>query len=202
MLIRAYQKHLVGNSDLQPEEVKIIDFSISRKLNRTNTEIMVSLYKNKFTDLIDLQETPTLQLVNRKNTITQGASLVVSSRFSKEITNSVNIDYLETNIEDSDENLRGRPKLRIGEKLHWQPSSIIQSYLYALYSDKVHDSSIPTGDRELDKYLRFDVGMEWKVGKHWRLSLKVDNFLDEEYETAVGFPAPGRVARIGLYAKF
>ena len=39
---------------------------------------------------------------------------------------------------------------------------------------------------------------QWRPDPDWSLSVSVDNLLDEDYETAIGFPAPGRSLRFGI----
>jgi vitamin B12 transporter len=75
-------------------------------------------------------------------------------------------------------------------------------HLDTLYVGKVLDSSIPTGDRRLDDYVRVDLAMTWKPEPNWEYFLAVDNLFDADYEEAVGFPSPGIVPRIGVKATF
>jgi outer membrane receptor protein involved in Fe transport len=60
------------------------------------------------------------------------------------------------------------------------------------------DSSIPTGGEELDGYARLDVALTWRPVDELRCVLSVDNILDENYEEAIGFPAPGRRLRFTI----
>jgi outer membrane cobalamin receptor len=40
--------------------------------------------------------------------------------------------------------------------------------------------------------------LSWQLAQAWELQLSVDNVLDENYETAVGFSAPQREFRVGV----
>ena len=54
---------------------------------------------------------------------------------------------------------------------------------------------------ELDSAHRVDLNVRWEALKYFSVEVAVDNIFDEDYETAVGFPAPGRSARLSLSLK-
>ena len=64
------------------------------------------------------------------------------------------------------------------------------------------DSSIPTGDVELDPYARFDLALTLKAHENVELFAAVDNLFDAGYEQFVGFPAPGISPRGGIQVRF
>ena len=61
---------------------------------------------------------------------------------------------------------------------------------------------MPTGDAMLDPYHRVDANVIWTPMASLSFVLAVDNLLDEQYEEAIGFPAVGRRARLGLRYRF
>ena len=67
-----------------------------------------------------------------------------------------------------------------------------------LYVGKALDSSIATGNRNLEDYIRVDIATLWKIGPDWELSIAIDNIFDADIEEAIGFPSPGIRARLGL----
>jgi len=50
----------------------------------------------------------------------------------------------------------------------------------------------------LGDYQQLDWNLRWRARKWLQLELAVDNLLDEDYQTAVGFPAPGRLLRMSV----
>jgi len=69
------------------------------------------------------------------------------------------------------------------------------------YSGQQWAASRHTGalvTEELDDYHRLDWVLSWQLAQAWQLQLSVDNVLDENYETAVGFSAPQREVRVGV----
>jgi len=64
----------------------------------------------------------------------------------------------------------------------------------------VPDSSIPTGARTLDAYVRVALAVNWTRTKHWQVFVAVDNLFDVAYEEFIGFPAPGVSPRASVQA--
>lgn len=110
--------------------------------------------------------------------------------------------FLESEIENSDESLRNRPKWRGGFTLNWQVLASMVINLEALFVGSVLDSSIPTGDRSLDPYTRVDLALTWTPSTAWRFFLAIDNLFDEDFQEVLGFPAPGVTPRFGMRATF
>lgn len=59
-------------------------------------------------------------------------------------------------------------------------------------------TATPTGDMFLDGCNRVDVTGTYRHSSDLELLLSVDNLFDEEYAEAIGFPAPGARARLGI----
>jgi outer membrane receptor protein involved in Fe transport len=70
------------------------------------------------------------------------------------------------------------------------------------FNSDYHDSSIPTGPVRADGHGEADLGARWRLSERFSLAAAVRNVTGERYEDAVGFPAPGRVARVALVAGF
>ena len=83
----------------------------------------------------------------------------------------------------------------------WQIAGHWDTALDYLYSGHQWSASRYTGDlvtQQLEDYHRLDWVLHWQLAQTWQLQLAVDNVLDENYETAVGFSAPPREIRVGL----
>jgi len=110
--------------------------------------------------------------------------------------------YLETDIKNSEAELRNRPKWRGGFDILWRPLETLEVSMTALFVGDSLDFSVPTGEQELDAYTRVDLAMTWTLTPNWRLFLAVDNLFDGNYEEAIGFPASGIRPRGGVRATF
>jgi outer membrane cobalamin receptor len=112
------------------------------------------------------------------------------------------LTYLHTDIRKTFEDLRNRPDLRggINGRWQWRPDLVFSVDLLSV--GDVLDSSIPTGDRYLDEYLRVNVATTWTMTSYCRLSLAIDNLFDADYEEAIGFPSRGITPRLTMRLTF
>ena len=97
--------------------------------------------------------------------------------------------------------LTGRPEWTAGAVADWQIVPAWRTSLDYHYGGEQWAASRHTGEEltvELDDYHRLDWALHWQPAVSWQFSLSADNLLDESYETAVGFPAPGRLFRLGV----
>ena len=58
------------------------------------------------------------------------------------------------------------------------------------------------GDLELEPYTTLDVSFAWRVSQRWEPFVRVENVIDESYEEAAGYPAPGVSFRAGCDLRF
>ncbi|HSE83107.1 MAG TPA: TonB-dependent receptor [Thermodesulfobacteriota bacterium] len=193
---------LVGNPNLMPETSRGFDFGISQNLLKDRLTLGVTYFYNEFKDAIDFEEGPPPRLVNRSEITAQGAEMILLVQPIEALRINGNLTYTATNIKGTEEELRNRPEWWGSLSIWWQPLRILQINLNAVYVGEVLDSSIPTGDVELDPYVRFDLSLTLKAHKNVELFLVVDNLFDADYEQFVGFPAPGISPRGGIQIRF
>jgi outer membrane cobalamin receptor len=191
----------VGNPDLQPEKGRSIEAGVTQVLWEKRVTIGATYFYNEFDDLIDF-DVETFRLLNRDDVTTEGVEMTMQVQPWSILALTAHLTYVETDIEDRDARLRNRPKWRGGFGIHWRPLAVLDLNLQALFVGDVLDFSVPTGERELDAYTRVDLAVTWRVTSIWELFLAIDNAFDEDYEEAIGFPAPGISPRGGVRARF
>jgi vitamin B12 transporter len=175
---------------------------VGQELSGQRVSASATFFQTTFSNLIDLDEGPPPRLVNRSQVITQGVELSLALQPTHNVWINSHLTYLETDIHGTDEELRNRPEWRGGINARWRPRPDLDLNFDALYVGEVSDSSIPTGDRILDDYLRVNVAATWTLSSHWQVSAAVDNLFDADYEEAIGFPSPGVTPRIALRLRF
>lgn len=188
---------LVGNPDLRPETSTSIDFGISHWFADRRYGVTLTLFRNEFKDLIDFDST-IFQMVNLDRLDVDGVELQVELRISEQLQLQAHATHLDMDLQNSDAPLRQRPDWRGGIAVQWTPSETWLFNASWLSVGETYDSSIPTGDRVLDAYNRFDVTATYRHSAGFNVLLSVDNAFDANYEQAIGFPAPGARARLGL----
>ncbi len=189
---------VVGNASLVPETSRSAEAGVTQKLFSSRLVLRGTYFTSRYYNLIDLQEGPPPILVNRSEVKTEGFEAGVVFQVNSFLTMDGHISYVKSEIEGSDEVLRNRPKWRGGLKTRVNVSGDFLAALDLLYVGRVHDSSIPTGDRRLDDYVRVDLAGLWRVSENWQFSGSLDNVFDADYDEALGFPAPGIRLYLGL----
>lgn len=193
---------MVGNPNLVPERSRSIDFGLTQNLLKNRATIGVNYFYNEFKDAIDFEEGPPPRLVNRSEITAQGIEVILNVRPNDVFWINGNLTYAETDIRETEEELRNRPEWWGGLSVLWQPLGKFKISLSAVFVGESLDSSIPTGDVELDPYARFDLALTLKAHENVELFAAVDNLFDAGYEQFVGFPAPGISPRGGIQVRF
>jgi len=192
---------LVGNPDLKSETGESIDMSIRHQFEKYAGAAEFGIFRNEYEDLIDFDNDLFIN-VNRDEVVTQGAEAAGEISPAPGLTLRAHVTYLDTDIKDSDENLRGRPEWRGGLIIDWQFLPGWRWVTSALALDDFYESSVPTGDVSLDGYTRVDTSVSWQATEAISIGVAIDNLLDKDYYEAVGFPAAGIRGRIGAKYSF
>ncbi len=188
---------VIGNSSLLSETASSVEVGLRRQLERSKGLLEISVYENKYRNLIDFD--PVLFTnVNRSRVITKGVELSAEFPVGTQWNISTHLTYSDTEIVDSDARLRGRPLWRGGIVAGWQLSERWKLVTSWLATDEFYEVSIPTGGQMLGGYQRVDLALRYVAGDRLTIGFAIDNFLDDDYQEAVGFDAAGRRGRINL----
>ena len=160
----------------------------------------VTGFFNTFNDLIDFDD-ESFTNVNRNKVETQGLEFELLWQPQAALTVRSQATYTDIEIIDEDSRLTGRPEWTAGVSASWQVRERLSSTADYRYVGKQWATSRDTGEaitERLGDYHEIDLVVRWQAAAHWELSFMLDNVLDEDYESAVGFPGAGRAARLGL----
>lgn len=192
---------IVGDPTLRLESSSSVETSVLQPLLGGRGEIGVAVFRSYFYDSIDFDDTLN-RLVNQAEIVTWGSEVTTSWLLGDAITLGGHATFVDTDIRDNNEELRNRPKWRLGADVSWKGLKDITLTGRGLYVGRILDSSIPTGDRALADHTRFDVAANWRFAPGWDVALAIDNIFDNRYEEAVGFRAPGILPRLTLKLVF
>lgn len=191
---------LVGNPELQPETARSWDAGITwRALD--GLELGVTGFSNDYQDLIDFDE-EAFRNVNRKNIETSGVELQADWTLTEALGLSAQATWTDIDVKGEDTVLTGRPEWVASLVGRWEIAERWNSSLDYSYTGKQWAVSRHTGEEqaeEIDAYHRVDWVLAWAPRENWLLQLSADNLLDEDYETSIGFPGPGRSFRLGVH---
>ncbi|NQX88868.1 MAG: TonB-dependent receptor [Halioglobus sp.] len=190
---------LVGNPDLVPEQGESWDVGAVWQLAST-IRLGVTWFDNDYRDLVDFDDA-TFRNVNRSNVQTRGVELQADWQPLDAVSIRTQGTYTDIDVKREDTRLTGRPQWVASMVLQWQVAPDWLTTLDYQFSGEQWSASRYTGEEltvELDSFHEVDWVLRWQVAKAWQLQISLDNALDEDYETAVGFPAPGREFRLGV----
>lgn len=189
---------LVGNPDLDPEKAESWDAGIA--FDADNVRLEATWFFNDFEDLVDFDD-ETFRNVNRQNVETSGVELQAAWQVLPALDLVAQGTYTDIDVKGEDTVLTGRPEWTAGLLAEWRFTEQWDTVLDYRYTGEQWSASRHTGEEvteELDDYHRVDWVLRWRAGESLQVQASVDNLLDEDYETAVGFLAPGRSVRVAI----
>ena len=189
---------MTGNPELEPETSESVELGVEHKVG--SWVLGVTGFQNELSNLIDF-DFVTFRNVNVGRARTRGVEL--EAGFERERWwLRWNGTYLDTEDLDTGEVLLRRPRESSNLVVGFSPSGWSTS-LTGLYVGDREDVDPITFQRTVNEgYFRVDVAARWRPGSRLAPYARIENLLDEEYQPALGFPAPGRTFVVGLSTSF
>ena len=193
---------LVGNPELLPEEARGFDIGAEWQLSGASV-VGLSWFENRYTNLIDF-DPQAFTNINRDRVDTQGLELWGQWQGGENF--SLDFALTKTNIEvvGSARELEGRPDWQATLGARWILNSDLTTRLDYRWVGEVFSSSLHTGQsntQALDDQRQLDWRLTWAATANLSMNLAIDNVLDDNFETSVGFPNAGRTLRLGIQWK-
>jgi iron complex outermembrane receptor protein/vitamin B12 transporter len=190
---------LVGNPDLNPERSESWELGLEQHLTDTWSFDLV-YFDVSYRDLIDFDDALFMN-VNRDRVDAEGIEF--STRLDANALGGFRLHatWTDTDIASLDQTLRGRPEWKWGVQWLYDLGADLGLTAEYMWVDEVTEASRHTGDSvdyRLDAYSILDVSLNWHLNDSLIVRAVVENLLDEDYQQAVGFPAPGRFLRLGV----
>lgn len=191
---------LVGNADLKPETVTGWDAGIVWHVSgQLNTSI--DYFANDFRDPIDF-DSELFTNVNREQIETSGVEWQAQwGGLDNRLGLNFNATYTDIDVKDEVSVLTGRPQWSAGIAADWQLSDNLRTSVDYQHLGEQLATSQHTGEatlHELEGYQGLDANLFWSVSDTLEMTLALENLFDKDASTAVGFPAPGLLWRVGL----
>jgi vitamin B12 transporter len=190
---------LVGNPDLQAETADGWDLGVRQQIGGW-LNLNLSYFDISYKDLIDFDDELFIN-VNRDQVESKGVELSFEAGLGAFGELLGHATYLDMDIVDSGDELRGRPQWKAGLQWLYSLGQRIELSADYLWVDEVVESSrhtLQATDYTLDAYNTLDLALNWRLNDKLLLQASVTNVLDENYEQAVGFPAAGIFPRLGV----
>ncbi len=156
-------------------------------------------FDGEFRNAIDFDSGPPPMLVNRNLVDTHGLEL--AGRYGVTDTWAFDASVTHTRSRIASTRRRAAQPPRVAR---WHRRALVAARARlrfsasATYVGESFDSSIATGDVDLDAYTRIDVSAVWQVSEKFETYLAIDNLTDEKYQQFVGFESRGMLPRAGI----
>lgn len=190
---------LVGNPDLEPETGEGWDLGLQWRVVPA-LELGVTGFFNRYRNLVDFDPEAFVN-VNRREVESRGSEWQLRWTPAESLFLHAQVTHTDLEVVGEDSELLGRPEWKAGAWLSWQFRSRWRSALDYQWTGDTAAASLHTGATvvsELPDYHRLDWNLQWQARDNLGLELGVDNLLDEDYQTGIGFPAPGRTLRMAV----
>lgn len=181
-----------GNPDLEPEESDSWELGLSG--DHAGIEWSANLYQNDVDNLIAWAPNAEGFWVpmNVDEARIRGLELAASTRLANWDL-STTLDLMDPKDRNTDELLNRRPRKTLNV------SADRDFGRYSLGSSLRAVGEREDGGDELEAYTRIDVRGSYQLGQDWALKAKIENLLDEEYETAKGYNQADRTYWLSLH---
>jgi len=189
---------LGGNPDLRPEKVLGGDLGVERAFATARADAGVTLFYNRYDDLIDF-DFETFTHLNRSEVEAQGVETAFGWSPVERLSLRANATWQQVEDRTTHARLRHRPRWVGGARLDWRPLDRLSLQLDVQALARSFDEQIPVPERDtVPGYGLVGLAGTWRLAGPWEIRGRIDNLMDREYETLIGFPGPGRAVRIGL----
>ena len=187
---------LIANPDLLPERSRSFEAGLDQPV--AGGRVRIAYFHSRFRDLIDFDPVAFTN-VNRARVTTQGVEVEAERELAAGWRARGSLTYLDV---DSATPLRSRPDWQGSASVEWQAAPQLLATLGGRFNSDFFDSSVPTGLVDVDGHAEIDASVRYALTDAVALQLTGRNLLSADYEDSVGFPAPGRVVRLSVSARF
>ncbi len=196
--VLASPQALGGNPDLEPEISLGADLGVEYPLASGRLVTSWTVFAYRFEDLVDF-DFDTFQFVNRSKVTSRGAEATFDWRAHARIDVHANVTYQDVDNEDTGQPLRQRPRWVSGARAVWRALPALSWELDGQGVSDRFDEQLPVPAIDtVDGYILLGTALTWRPAAPWVVTARIDNLADEEYETLIGFPGPGRAFRLSL----
>ena len=209
----------LGNPNLRPQRSRTVNVGVDQYLADDRFRVSVTYFADRFRDLIAFVVVPQAgcpfgdtQILNTDLSRARGLNFSVAMRLLHWLSLNGNYSFDDTRVLQSSTASTGFQVP--GEHLLRRPVNSGNVWLNANYRGfNFNVNAYFTGartDSDFDGlgltrnpgYARFDIASSYNIGRGVSFYARATNLLDKQYQDAIGFPALGRDARIGLNYRF
>ncbi len=205
-----YGLNTQGNPNLEPEQLYGLDISFDRS-NKSNLTYSVSTFYYKYEDMIDFVYGLPVIALNRSDISSCGLESNISYQLNTNFNLDLGYTYLRVNDINDIDPILYRPNHKLISSIKYKSNNIrhIISMRYQSeqdYQDFLSDereyegSEIKFPIEQLDSLILLNYVGSYELNNRDKISLKISNLFDKQYELIQDFPMPGRTISL-MYDK-
>ena len=205
-----YGLNTQGNPNLEPEQLYGLDISFDRS-NKSNLTYSVSTFYYKYKDMIDFVYGLPVLALNRSDISSCGLETNISYQINSNFNLDLGYTYLRVNDINNTDPILYRPNHKLVSSIKHKSNNIShiismryqsdQDYQDFLSDEREYEGSeIKFPIEQLDSLILFNYIGSYELMNSDKISLKISNLFDKEYELIQDFPMPGRTISI-MYDK-
>ncbi|MBN1500720.1 MAG: TonB-dependent receptor [Spirochaetes bacterium] len=177
-----------GNRELKPEKSISFSAGINQPLGNVFS-FGIDYIETEFKDKV-LYDTAVWKYVNN-DLKTKDITANIKIAASKYDYIVINGSILETKDELTENDLLRRPEYKASIVGNTKILNMLYVNMVYIYTGERDDFSLEPNDKKLDAYHKIDAKIEYKFNDYFNAYLRAENLLNEDYQEAYGYTAPG-----------
>ena len=207
-----YGLNTQGNPNLEPEQLYGVDISFDRT-NKTNLTYSVSTFYYNYKDMIDFVYGLPVIALNRSDISSNGLETNISYKINPNLNLDLGYTFLRVDDINNVDPILYRPKHKFISSIKHKSKNISniismryqskQDYQNFLSDEREYEGSeIKFPIEQLDSLILFNYIGTYELNNNHKVSLKISNLFDKQYELIQDFPMPGRTISLMYESTF
>jgi len=185
-----------GNPNLKPETSRSWEMGLNWRL-APDTVVDVAYYETRVRDFFDASVPNPVNVDAAKIT---GFEAELSHRFSDEWSGKVSLDLRRPIDRDTGKYLVNSDRLKAAAEVTYSPTEQLDLTAKVLYGGSRYIYDV--AHEKLPDYVTADFTANYAIDASSRMKFAVENIFDEQYQTNLGYRAPGRTFDLSFTRSF
>ena len=182
-----------GNPLLQPETSEGWEIGVEQQVLTNRLSIGATWFQTDYDNLIDYDFT-TFTFQNISAAETEGAEVYALANLPADLRLRVGYTYLDNDDTSGGSFAFRRPRHQIDSDLNYAVTKKLNLNLYAGFIGERED----VGGTTMDPYALINLAARYQITKNVQIYGRIENLLDEDYETVAGYNTDDLSAYIGI----
>ena len=193
-----------ANTDLEPETSVSYEFGLRQSFFEKALEASVVYFYNDIDDLIVYESYSWTEsdTYNVGSATTQGVECMLNYAVTKQIDLGLSYTYLTAEDDDSDKRLAYRPRHLLQLSATYRPIESVTLGVSGLGQFDRERGVYQSSNEDMEDFFLVNIFADWAVTENLTLFGRVDNALDESYESSYGYPSPSAAGYVGARLSF